>query len=88
MRRREFITVFCGAVAAWPLAAGAQQSATPVVGYLHVTDQPSSDLFAAFKEGLSQTGYVDGKNVIIEFHSTEDQYDRLPALAADLVRPR
>src|SRR6516225_3525824 len=86
MKRRAFITLIGGAAAAWSLAARAQQSAKPVIGYMHATAQPNSDLFAAFKEGLSQTGYVDGRNVIIEFRSAEGQYDRLPAIAAEFVR--
>jgi len=86
MRRRDFITLLGGTAAARSLAARAQQAAGPMVGYMHPTAQPNSDLFAAFKEGLSQTGYVDGRNVIIEFRSAEGQYDRLPAIAAEFVR--
>jgi putative tryptophan/tyrosine transport system substrate-binding protein len=86
MKRRAFITLLGGAAAAWPLAARAQQPAKSVVGFMHATAGTDSDLFAAFKEGLRQTGYVDGRNVTIEFRSAEGQYDRLPAIAAELVR--
>ena len=88
MRRREFITLVGGAAAAWPLAARAQQSAKPVVGFMHATAQPNDVFVTAFKEGLSQTGYVDGRNVTIEFRSAEGQYDRLPAIAAEFVQRR
>jgi ABC-type uncharacterized transport system substrate-binding protein len=83
MRRRDFITLLG---ATWPLAAGAQQPATPVIGFMHATAGAESGLFAAFKEGLRQTGYIDGRNVTIEFHSAEGQYDRLPAIAEEFVR--
>lgn len=88
LRRREFLSVVGGAALAWPLAARAQQPTMPVIGYLS-TGSPESDavpFLAAFHQGLGETGYVEGKNVAIEYRWAEFQMERLPAMAADLVR--
>jgi ABC-type uncharacterized transport system substrate-binding protein len=88
MRRREFIAGL-GSAAAWPFASRAQQAAVPVIGFL--SSQSADDdanRTVSFLRGLKETGYVEGQNVAVEYRYAENQYDRLPALAADLVRRR
>jgi putative ABC transport system substrate-binding protein len=88
MLRREFIAGV-GSAAAWPLAARAQQSAMPVIGWLTLQSADDSENFTVpFLQGLKETGFVEGQNVTIEYRWAENQYDRLSALAADLVRRR
>ena len=87
MRRREFIRLLSSTVVAWPLTARAQQTATPVIGFLRSAPLDNvSPLLTTFRQGLRETGYIDGQNVMIEIRSAEGHNDRLPALVAELVR--
>jgi putative ABC transport system substrate-binding protein len=89
MRRRDFIKLFGSTAAAWPLAARAQQPALPVVGFLNGSaPNNATRSLAAFRKGLSENGYVEGQNVLVEYHWLQGQYEGVPALVADLVRRR
>jgi putative ABC transport system substrate-binding protein len=86
MRRREFIGLLCGVTVAWPIAARAQQPSIPVIGFLRSTAGVGSEhLVKAFRQGLGEAGFVEGQNIAIEYRWADDQFDRVPGLAADLV---
>jgi putative tryptophan/tyrosine transport system substrate-binding protein len=89
MKRHEFITLLGGAAAAWPIAASAQQSAMPVVGFVYPgVPELSTGIVAAFRKGLNEAGFIEGRNVTVEFRFAYDDNARLPELAADLAQRR
>ena len=87
MKRRDFIKAVVGSTAAWPLVARAQQQPSiPVIGFLSSLSKAQNELMAAWRRGLSETGYIEGKNVVVEYRFAEGQYDRLAAFATEFVR--